>query len=87
MIARYCEFADYNSSNSRILQLEFLNLLFKLYLLYTYFSIPDSDTCFAGIAKKSNMASLRQYRFYEPADHQSSTINHCDVSVSRHHRE
>ena len=27
MIARYCEFADYNSSNSRILQLEFLNLL------------------------------------------------------------
>jgi hypothetical protein len=32
MIARYCEFADYNSSNSRILQLEFLNLLFKLYL-------------------------------------------------------
>ena len=61
MIARYCEFADYNSSNSRILQLEFLNLLFKLYLFIylSYFSIPDSDTNFAGIAKKSNMASLR----------------------------
>ena len=58
MIARYCEFADYNSSNSRILQLEFLNLLFKLYLFIylSYFSIPDSDTCFAVIAKKSNMA-------------------------------
>ena len=42
MIARYCEFADYNSSNSRILQLEFLNLLFKLYLFIFLFFDFDS---------------------------------------------
>ena len=82
MIARYCEFADYNSSNSRILQLEFLNLLFKLYLFiylsYLSISIPDSDTCFAGIAKKSNIASLRDTGSTNLPiiNHQSSTINH-----------
>ena len=53
MIARHCEFADYNSSNSCILQLEFLNRLFKLYLYLIHLYLFNSISRFRHLLRRN----------------------------------
>ncbi len=82
MIARYCEFADYNSSNTRILQLEFLNLLFKLYLfIYLFF---DFDSRFRHLLRRNRQEIKYAVDFVNTGSTNLLIINHQSLIINHH---
>ena len=87
----------YDCSLLRICRLQFVEFTYftirisksfiqivSFYILIFQFLIP---TPASQESPRNQICRHSWYRFYEPDDHQSSIVNHCDVSVSRHHSE